>query len=196
MALLSRFSWREKFLSTLDMGGSILAGSVKVNFSRPFVFFFFSLFFLLEFISKRTASQSQPQYSKRYYVATPVSRPPYIMRCARAYLSTYIPRFKGVLRVFLINFHRKKLEVLEIFVFALKEKKEREKENKFLLFANYLYSTHERLFNYEYFSLAELSRRLEIHSCSCIFVRIRISKIGIDSTTIIDLANLNQERVS
>lgn len=116
------------------------------------------------------------------------------MRCARAYLSTYIPRFKGVLRVFLINFHRKKLEVLEIFVFALKEKKEREKENKFL--CEYLYSTHERLFNYEYFSLAELSRRSEIHSCSCIFVRIRISKIGIDSTTIIDLANLNQERVS
>lgn len=167
MALLSRFSWREKFLSTLDMGGSILAGSVKVNSSRPFVFFFFSLFFLLEFISKRTASQSQPWYSKRYYVATPVSRPPYIMRCARVYLSTYIPRFKGVLRVFLINFHRKKLEVLEIFVFALKEKKEREKENKFLLFANYLYSTHERLFNYEYFSLAELSRRSEIHFCSC-----------------------------
>lgn len=128
MALLSRFSWREKFLSTLDMGGSILAGSVKVNSSRPFVFFFFSLFFLLEFISKRTASQSQPWYSKRYYVATPVSRPPYIMRCARAYLSTYIPRFKGVLRVFLINFHRKKLEVLEIFVFALKEKKKKERK--------------------------------------------------------------------
>lgn len=128
MALLSRFSWREKFLSTLDMGGSILAGSVKVNSSRPFVFFFFSLFFLLEFISKRTASQSQPWYSKRYYVATPVSRPPYIMRCARVYLSTYIPRFKGVLRVFLINFHRKKLEVLEIFVFALKEKKKKERK--------------------------------------------------------------------
>lgn len=44
MALLSRFSWREKFLSTLDMGGSILAGSVEVNSSRPVVFFL-SLFF-------------------------------------------------------------------------------------------------------------------------------------------------------
>lgn len=58
MALLSRFSWREKFLSTLDMGGSILAGSVEVNSSKPVVLFFLSLFFLLEFISKRTASQS------------------------------------------------------------------------------------------------------------------------------------------
>lgn len=142
MALLSRFSWREKFLSTLDMGGSILAGSVEVNSSKPVVLFFLSLFFLLEFISKRTASQSQPQYSKRYYVATPVSRPPYIMRCARAYLSTYIPRFKGVLRVFLINFHRKKLEVLEIFVFALKEKKKKERKKTNFFFSRIIFIQH------------------------------------------------------